>query len=187
MLEPGCRDEHPFNCKSISEVQHWCWVIRNGLQPAFPKVLGLRSGLCAGRSRTPNWENHLFVELGYCEWPFPVLTWQTVHTKLEEYYCLTYMYILLYAVGLRFPLIGIKGPCSNRGKQPQCEHICRCTFVPCSILFWACHSLNRFFLWFKFKVCVFCLSIFFLGICNSMTKQRKLWRTMTQPNRCLPP
>ena len=28
MLEPGCRDLIPFSRKSISEIQHWCWVIR---------------------------------------------------------------------------------------------------------------------------------------------------------------
>ncbi len=42
IVESGCRDLLPFSHKSISEVQHWCWVLKPGSQSVFlliPKVL----------------------------------------------------------------------------------------------------------------------------------------------------
>ncbi len=36
-----CRDFLPFSHKSISEVQHWCWVFRSGSQSVFQVLDGV--------------------------------------------------------------------------------------------------------------------------------------------------
>lgn len=60
-VEPFCKDSLPFSHKSMSEVQYWCWLIMSGSEwvvQFIPKVSDvLRSGLCAVRASTPDWEN----------------------------------------------------------------------------------------------------------------------------------
>ena len=81
-----------------------------------------RSGLCAGQSSssTPILTNHFCMDLALCRgalscWnrkgPSPNCCHKVGSSELSS--------MSLYAVALRFPFTGTKGPSSNHEKQPQ--------------------------------------------------------------------
>ncbi len=72
ILDPGWRDLLPFSQKSISEVQHWCWVRKPGSQSAFkfiPKVLDMDWGqgsVQVSQVIQSHWGKHLYTGAWSC-------------------------------------------------------------------------------------------------------------------------
>ena len=123
MLEHCCGDFLPFSHKSISEVGHWCWAIRPGSQSAFqfiPKVFdGIEArALCRpvkffhADLDKPFLYRSCFVHRGIVrKGPSPNCYHKFGSTESSR--------MSLYAVVLRFPFTGTKGPIPNHEKYSQ--------------------------------------------------------------------
>ena len=116
MLEHCCGDLLPFSHRSISEVGHWCWAIRPGSQSAFqfiPKVFdGVEvRALCRPvkffHTDKPFLYGLRLVHEGHCHAETGKVLPQTVVTNLETKKSSR---MSLYAVALRSPSTGTKGP-----------------------------------------------------------------------------
>ncbi len=104
--------------RSVSEVQHWYWVIWSPAQFMFQFSssqrcwMGLRSGLYADQSSssTPNWEKPFLYGAALCTWALSCWNKKRQNTKCcHKVESALLSKTSLYTVALSFAFFGTKG------------------------------------------------------------------------------